>query len=91
MFVSLSEKTGNVQVICNVPRATIHLNGTPTEYLTDFTLKGLPTGAHLLSVSKSGYIVDGDHGAKAVVTSGDDAIVILKLKPKPVRAAVGQK
>lgn len=81
MFVALREKTGSVQVICNIPKATIYLNGSPTEYLSDFTLKGLPGGSHLISVSKYGYTADGPKNARVRVTPGSEEIVVLKLQP----------
>ncbi len=83
LFVALRERTGSVQVICNIPRATIHLNGSPTEYLSDYTLKGLPGGSHLVSVSKFGYTAEGAKNAKVRITPGSDEIVVLKLKPVP--------
>jgi hypothetical protein len=85
MFVSLREETGSVQVICNVPRATIHLDGSPTEYLTDFTLKGLPAGAHLISVSKTGYVAYGERSARIDLSEDEQEVVVLRLEPKSPR------
>jgi hypothetical protein len=85
MFIALRERTGSVQVICNIPRATIYLNGSPTEYLTDFTLESLPAGSHLISVAKVGYIPDGDKSERVKIVAGTEEIVVLKLKPEPIR------
>jgi hypothetical protein len=85
MFVALRERTGSVQVICNIPRATICLNGSATEYLTDFTLKSLPAGSHLISIAKPGYVPDGVKSATVKITAGAEEIVVLKLKPEPIR------
>jgi len=81
MFVALRERTGTVQVICNVPQATILLNGSPTEFRTDHILRGLPAGYHLVSVRKEGYVADGNPATRVRVGPGDDEIVVLKLKP----------
>ncbi|MFH1852034.1 MAG: hypothetical protein ABIA75_06780 [Candidatus Neomarinimicrobiota bacterium] len=90
MFVALREKTGSVQVICNVPKATIYLNGSATEYLSDYTLKGLPGGSHLISVFRPGYVANGAANARVRIVPGSEEIVILKLKPSPPRHTIEQ-
>ena len=80
IMLLLRERTGSVQVICNVPDAKISLNGSPTEYVTDTVLRNLPTGPHLISVSKYGYVPDGPNGKRVDVRPSKREVVILKLK-----------
>jgi hypothetical protein len=81
VFVLMRERTGSIQVICNVP-ATIMLNGSPTEFMTDNRLDHLPVGPHVISVSKYGYVPDGDAGTKVDLKAGRSEVVVLKLKPQ---------
>ncbi|MBU0509613.1 hypothetical protein KKH27_12365 [bacterium] len=81
LLILLRDRSGSIQVICNVPGATIHLNGSPTEYVTDAWLRHLPAGPHLVSVSKYGFITDGDANRKVQVRAGSEEAVVLTLKP----------
>jgi hypothetical protein len=84
MFVLLRDRTGSVQVLCNVPGATIVLNGAATEFTTDHALQYLPTGPQVISVSKYGYVADGPQSIKVDLRAGRTEIVMLKLKPQLV-------
>jgi hypothetical protein len=81
VFLALREKTGSIQIICNVPGATISLDGTPTEFVTDFTFKGLSPGSHLVSVFKSGYALEGDANRRIDIQPGNEVILVFSLKP----------
>lgn len=81
LFVLLKERTGSIQVLTNVPRATIHIDGAPSEYLSNHIIRGLSTGPHLISVSKRGYVPDGENGARLHVRPGRQEIVMFRLKP----------
>jgi len=91
LIVLLRDRTGSIQVICNVPGATIVLNGSPTELHTDARLDRLPVGPQLVSVYKYGYVADGSQNARVEVRAGGEEIVRLNLKPAPVDSLGGQK
>jgi hypothetical protein len=82
MFVSLREETGSVQVICNIPQATIYLNGAPTEYTTDRKLEGLTPGSHIISVAKLGYLVKGERSQRIMISASSPEIVVFRLEPR---------
>jgi hypothetical protein len=84
MIVLMRDRTGNVQVICNVPDATIVLNGSPTEMRTNRRLDHVAVGPYLISVSKYGYVPDGSASVKIDLRAGQEEIVRLNLKPSPV-------
>lgn len=81
LMILLREHTGSIQVICNEPGATVHLNGSPTEYVTDVWLRNLPAGPHLVSVSKYGFVADSQASRRVDLRAGETEVVILKLKP----------
>jgi hypothetical protein len=81
LFVLMRDRTGNLQVVCNVPGATVHLNGSPTEFVTDCRMDHLPVGPLLVSVSKYGYLPDGPAARRVNVSGGQTEVVVLKLKP----------
>lgn len=80
LFVLLRDRSGGVEVICNVP-ATIYLNGSPTEFQTDNRLSHLPVGPHVVSVARSGYVPDGIGSVRVDLRAGQTEIVVFKLKP----------
>jgi len=82
LLVVTRDRTGSVQVICNVPGAIVHLNGSETGFVTDARIEKLPVGPHLISVSKFGYVPDGPSSRQVDVRAGSDEIVVLKLKPQ---------
>jgi hypothetical protein len=82
LFVLLRDRTGSLQIVCNVPGATVHLNGSPTEFVTDCRMEHLPVGPILISVSKYGYLSDGPSARRVNVRSGQSEVVVLKLKPQ---------
>ena len=82
MFIALSEKTGDIQVISNVPEAIIVLDGTSTEYHTDFKLERLSAGPHVISITKPGYVPDGPANVRIDLRAGKTEIAALKLTPK---------
>jgi hypothetical protein len=82
LFVLMRERTGNVQIVCNIPGATVSLNGSPTEFVTDCRLERLPVGPHVVSVSKYGYVPDGSASRLVELKAGANEVVILKLKPQ---------
>jgi hypothetical protein len=81
LFVLMRDRTGSLQIVCNVPGATVHLNGSPTEFVTDCRMDHLPAGPVLVSVSKYGYSPDGPAARRVTVNGGGTEVVVLKLKP----------
>ena len=82
ILFSMREKTGSIQVICSIPDATIVLDGVPTEMVTDFTLKGISPGPHLISVMKTGYYLEGEVNRRINLRAGTNEIVTFTMKPK---------
>ncbi len=80
LFLLLRDRTGGVQVLCNVPGAQIFLDGSPTEYLTDFHFTGLPAGPHLISVRKEGYLVEGSSSHRVELRPGENEVVTFQMK-----------
>lgn len=91
LMILLHERTGSIQVICNEPGATVHLNGSPTEYITDTWLHNLPPGPHLISVSKYGFAADSQASRRVDLRAGETEVVILKLKPTRTDTAGGSR
>ncbi len=85
VFVAMREKTGSIQVISNVPDATIILDGASTEFQTDFKLENLPAGPHLISITKPGYVADGPASMRVDLEAGKNEVAALKLKPQTGR------
>ena len=83
LTIAMRDRYGNVQVISNVPGATIVLDGSPTEFLTDFKLQKLSPGAHLISIYKTGYVSDGPATMRVNLKAGKNEVVALKLQPQP--------
>jgi hypothetical protein len=81
LFLLTRERTGSLQVICNVPGATIVLDGSPTEFTTNARLDHMRQGPHLISVTKYGYVADGPPGVQVYVRGGSGSVVTIKLKP----------
>jgi hypothetical protein len=79
---SLRDKTGTIQVISNIPDCTIILDGVQTEFRTDYTLKKMSAGAHLISVTKFGYVVEGELNRRVKVQTGGNEIIVFNLKPR---------
>ena len=82
LFFVMRERTGSIQVLSNVPGATIVLDGAPTDFETDFTMSKLPAGPHLISISKPGYLPDGPTSLRVELRAGKSEIVALKLRPQ---------
>ncbi|MDD5087884.1 MAG: carboxypeptidase-like regulatory domain-containing protein [bacterium] len=91
LMILLRERTGSVQVICNEPGATVHLNGSPTEFITDTWLRNLPAGPHLISVSKYGFVADSQSSRRVDLRAGETEVVILKLKPTRTDSVSGSR
>ena len=81
LFVLMRDRTGSLQIVCNVPGAAVHLNGSPSEFVTDCRMDHLPVGPLLVSVSKYGYLADGPAARRVNVSGGQTEVVVLKLKP----------
>jgi hypothetical protein len=81
LFFILHDSTGTIQVICNIPGATITIDGSATEFVTDARLDHLRAGPHLITVSKFGYVPDGQRAARVDLKPDGSAVVTLKLKP----------
>lgn len=82
LIFAMRERTGSVQVISNVSGATIVLDGTATEFRTDYMLKDLSPGPHLISVQKMGYGIVGDPARRIDVEAGEEKIVIFELQSR---------
>ncbi len=82
LFFVMRDRTGSIQVISNVPNATILLDGSSTDFQTDFTLSKLPPGAHLISISKPGYVPDGEANVRVELRAGKNEVVTLRLRPQ---------
>lgn len=80
LFVLMRDRTGSIQIVCNVPGATVSLNGSPTEFVTDCRLERLPVGPHVVSISKFGYVPDGSASRLVELKAGENEVIILKLK-----------
>ncbi|RPH94526.1 PEGA domain-containing protein [candidate division KSB1 bacterium] len=81
LFILMQDRTGSIQVISNIPGATVVLNGSPTEFLTDCRLEHVKAGPHMISISKYGYVPDGAANARVDLKAGHNEVVVLKLKP----------
>ncbi len=90
LLFAMRDRYGSVQVVSNVPGATIVLDGSPTEFQTDFKLSKLPPGAHLIAVQKAGYVPDGPASERINLGVGEHKVVALQLKPQPVSEPRGQ-
>ncbi len=75
--------TGQLSVVCNVPAATILVDGQESGYTTDAILE-LPIGEHLVEVRAWGYHVSGD--PVRVVTVQEDQLSLSEFRLE----AVGQ-
>lgn len=82
LFILMRDRTGSVQVLSNIPGATISLNGSPTEFVTDCMLDHLNVGPHVITISKYGYVPEGPASVTADVEAGKNVVVMLKLKPQ---------
>lgn len=91
LMVLLHERTGSIQVICNEPGATVHLNGSATDFVTDTWLRNLPAGPHLVSVTKYGFTADSQATRRVDLRAGETEVVILKLKPTRTDTASGSR
>jgi len=80
LFVLMRDRTGSLQVVCNVPGATVHINGSATEFVTDCRMDHMPAGPVLVSVSKYGYVPDGPAALSVNVHGGENEVAMLKLK-----------
>ncbi len=85
LFLTMRERSGSIQVVSNVPDATIILDGASTEFETDFKLEKLPVGPHLISITKPGYVPDGPASLRVELKAGKNEVVALKLKPQTGR------
>ncbi len=81
LIVLMRDRTGTIQVICNVPGATVQLNGSSTEFKTDARLEHLTVGPHVIAVLKKGYVPDGPPLTRVELRAGRTEVVVLKLKP----------
>jgi hypothetical protein len=84
LFVLMRDRTGSLQIVSNVPGATVSINGSATEFVTDCRMDHVPVGPVLVSVSKYGYIPDGPAALRVNVRGGENEVVMLKLKPQTV-------
>jgi hypothetical protein len=84
LIILMRDRTGSIQVICNVPNASIVLNGSPTELHTNARMDRIAVGPYLISLSKYGYVPDGAASAKVELRAGQEEIVRLNLKPASV-------
>jgi hypothetical protein len=84
LFLLMRERSGSLQILCNVPGATVLLNGSPTEFVTDCRMDHLPTGPILISIAKYGYLPDGLAAKRVSISAGDTEVVVLKLKPQTI-------
>jgi hypothetical protein len=82
LIFAMRDQYGSIQVISNVPGATILLDGSPTEFLTDFKITKLPPGAHLIAIQKAGYVPDGPASRRVNLEVGKHEVVALQLKPQ---------
>ncbi|MCB9357081.1 MAG: carboxypeptidase regulatory-like domain-containing protein [Calditrichaeota bacterium] len=83
MYIALRQQSGSIQVLSNVPGATIILDGQATEFKTDFVLSNLSPGPHLISIVKSGYGIAGDPARRVEVRAGKEEVVAFMLEPVP--------
>jgi len=90
LIVAMRDRYGSIQIISNAPGATILLDGSPTEFLTDYKLTKLPPGTHLIAIQKAGYVPDGPVSMRVNLTAGEHEVVALQLKPQPPMEPRGQ-
>ena len=84
LIVLMRDRTGSIQVICNVPDAVIVLNGSATELHANSRLTHVAVGPQLISVQKYGYGPDGPANANVNLHAGQEEVVRLMLKPATV-------
>lgn len=84
LFFILRDRTGAIQVVCNVQGASILLDGSPTALVTDAILSKIPTGPHLISLEKEGYVSEGPATIRVDVRPGQEAIAALQMKLHPL-------
>ena len=90
IYLLLHEGKGTIQIYCNVPDARVIMDATPTQSLTaaggdsGFTaiLKEVPSGQHLITVDKPGYVVDGESIQKVEIRGGENKIITFVLVPQ---------
>jgi hypothetical protein len=90
LIFAMRDRYGSIQIISNVPGATILLDGSPTEFLTDFKITKLPPGTHLIAIHKTGYVPDGPVSMRVNLTAGEHEVVALQLKPQSPTEPRGQ-
>ncbi len=88
LFLLLRDRTGGIQVLCNVPGALIMIDGSATEYTTDFHFTGLPPGPHLISIHKQGYQVEGASSVRVDLRPGHDEVVTFQMRLNTVDTQV---
>lgn len=60
IYMMLHENKGNIQVTCNMRGAEVILDTTPLGQYTDYTIREVPAGEHVVTVALDGYKVQGD-------------------------------
>ena len=82
LLFAMRDRYGTIQVISNVPGATIILDGAATEFTTDSKLSRIRPGVHLVSIQKVGYSPDGPASLRVNVRAGKHEVAALRLKPQ---------
>jgi hypothetical protein len=78
----LLDDTGNVVVLCNIPGATIRVDGQDTGQVTDARLD-LSPGEHLVEVSHPGYRPADEPYTVIQLAPRGEAEVQIRLRPLP--------
>lgn len=81
-FLFLSNRTGAIQVVANVPGAQVVLDATPLDFFTNATVKEIPAGEHVVTVQKAGYIVLGEPIQRIKLHGGRTEVLSFTLEPK---------
>ncbi|RJP81330.1 MAG: PEGA domain-containing protein [Candidatus Zixiibacteriota bacterium] len=90
IFAFLSEGSGNIQVITNVPGAQIIIDGQPRDLLTDAVIEEEPAGEHYVTVALEGYRIQGQPVRRVDLKGGKTEVLHFNLAPAPADSIVGR-
>jgi len=81
-WIYLSEEVGWIDVVCNIQRAEIHVDGQNSGFLSDARVQ-VPVGEHMIEVRKAGYDGPGTGVRHVVLGRGEHLLLEFLLDPAP--------